>query len=424
MNWTAAQKRILLVAWLGWVFDIMDTAIFNFAKAPMLTQMLGGTEQYVKLGPAIEGRIQSIFLLGWAIGGLIFGIMADRWGRMRTLTLTVLIYSVFTGLTALCKTPDQVAFLRFLTGMGIGGEWAAGAALIAEAFRFAKRGPASAILQSAAAFGPALAALASYALKNDPWQWMFIVGVFPALVTVGLRYLARDAEGPTAAPAQDAGSPIALLKDVRYRKNVIVATIVGAVGIIGAMTATFWMPNLVMAALKGSDPGIIQSKTAVLTWISHIGTLLGVILVPNLAERVGRRPVIAAFFICAPLVVVLGIGPTPTYERLLAMSPVLNFFAIGVSAAFVLAFPEMFPQRFRALGSGIAYNTGRLLAIPMPMVTGYIATSGSPITTAVAISGGIYVIGLIALCFWPETMGKGLPEDDVPSAVPGEPAYD
>lgn len=424
MNWTAAQKRILLVAWLGWVFDIMDTAIFNFAKAPMLTQMLGGTEQYVKLGPAIEGRIQSIFLLGWAIGGLIFGIMADRWGRMRTLTLTVLIYSVFTGLTALCKTPDQVAALRFLTGMGIGGEWAAGAALIAEAFRFAKRGPASAILQSAAAFGPALAALASYALKNDPWQWMFIVGVFPALVTVGLRYLARDAEGPTAAPAQDAGSPIALLKDVRYRKNVIVATIVGAVGIIGAMTATFWMPNLVMAALKGSDPAIIQSKTAVLTWISHIGTLLGVILVPNLAEKVGRRPVIAAFFICAPLVVILGIGPTPTYERLLAMSPVLNFFAIGVSAAFVLAFPEMFPQRFRALGSGIAYNTGRLLAIPMPMVTGYIATSGSPITTAVAISGGIYVIGLIALCFWPETMGKGLPEDDVPSAVPGEPAYD
>ena len=152
------QWLILLVAWLGWVFDIMDTALFNFAKVPMMTEMLGRA-QYKLIGPRVEGQIQTFFLIGWAIGGLIFGILADRWGRTRTLIVTILMYCALTGLTAFCRTPEQVMVARFLTALGIGGEWAAGAALVAESFPDDLRSIASSFLQSAAAFGPVFAAL-------------------------------------------------------------------------------------------------------------------------------------------------------------------------------------------------------------------------------------------------------------------------
>ena len=411
MDWTKTQKRILLVAWLGWVFDIMDAALFNFAKVPMLTAMLGKAE-YDRIGPAIEGRIQSVFLLGWAIGGLIFGILADRWGRMRTLTATILIYSIFTGITALCQNPEQVMVARFITALGIGGEWAAGAALVAEAFRDTKRGPAAAILQSAAALGPALAAGASLVLRHQSWHWLFVVGIVPALITVGLRYAVREGETVTPDRPADAGSPLALLRHPVYGRRVIAATVIGAVGVIGAQTATYWMPNLVKAASVGLSTAEVSARTAYVTWVSHIGTLLGVFCVPWLAERFGRRRTIAAFFVIAPLVVFAAVGSGATYERLFALSPLINFFAIGVSAAFVLYFPELFPGKFRAIGSGLAYNTGRLLAIPVPMITGQVTAGGSPITSAVVLSGSVYVIGLLAIPFAVETKGEPLPELD------------
>ncbi|HEY0866602.1 MAG TPA: MFS transporter, partial [Fimbriimonas sp.] len=211
MRWTRAQWTVLVIAWLGWVFDVMDAALFNFAKVPMFTEMLG-PELYKQSGAAVEGRVQSVFMLGWAIGGLLFGILADRWGRARTLILTILLYSLFTGLTALCRTPDQVAFVRFLTALGIGGEWAAGAALVAETFRGGGRAPASSFLQSAAAVGPALAAFVNLGLASlpwesllgrptMPWQSLFLVGVVPALLCVVIRMVVREPEAvPKDAP--------------------------------------------------------------------------------------------------------------------------------------------------------------------------------------------------------------------------------
>src|SRR5688572_8545828 len=173
---TRYQWLVLVVAWLGWVFDIFDTALFNFAKGPMLTEMLGGAEAYKLQGPQVEGMIQMIFLAGWAIGGLAFGILADRWGRTRTMVLTILIYCAFTGLTALCQTWEQVAGVRFLTALGLGGEWAAGAALIAEVFPDRARAGAAALLQSAAAFGPALAAVANLKVAAADWRVLFLIG--------------------------------------------------------------------------------------------------------------------------------------------------------------------------------------------------------------------------------------------------------
>lgn len=407
---TRAQWIVLIVAWLGWVFDIMDAAIFNFAKVKMLTDMLGGDVAYKLHGPPIESWIQAFFLLGWALGGLLFGILADRWGRTRTLVVTILMYSVFTGLTALCQEPWQVGVVRFITALGIGGEWAAGAALVAETFAVSGRAPAAAILQSAAAFGPALAAGANLMLAGRDWRLLFLVGVLPALITVFIRLWIRE---PERIATKEEKTPVAeLFGHPVWRKRVLVAMVIGAVGVAGAGTATYWQPNLVKAVSEGLPREIVDQRTSYVSLLSHVGTLAGVLLVPWLCERFGRRNVIAAFFVLSPAAVALAIGGGADYARLLFLSPLINFFAIGISAAFVLYFPELFPTRIRATGIGMAYNTGRVLNIPMPLFTGYVtAAFGGSIVSGVLLSGAVYVFGLLVLPFAPETRGKPLPEE-------------
>ena len=387
------------------MFDVADTAIFNLAKVPMLTDMLG-REGYARDGARIEGEIQSVFLLGWSIGGLVFGVLADRIGRTRTLVATVLLYSFCTGLTALCRTPEQVGVARFLTALGIGGEWAAGAALVAEAFKDSGRPVASSVLQTAAAFGPILAAMANLWLAGRPWQWLFLAGVVPALLCTALRSGVRDPEPVERAPV----APLKeIFRDRVWRARALSAMVIGAVGVAGAGTATFWAPNLVKAASSGLGKAIVDARTSDVTMVSHLGTLAGVFLVPWLCQRFGRRVTIAAFYLLAPLTVAVALVGTPTFERLLFSLPLVNLVCIGVSAAFVLYFPELFPTRIRATGAGLAYNVGRSLSIPVPTATGWlIGHLGGSVATGVLISGSVYLIGLAALPFAPET--KGLEE--------------
>jgi MFS family permease len=304
--------------------------------------------------------------------------------------------------------------VRFLTGLGIGGEWAAGAALVAEALPDRARAGASSFIQSAAAVGPILAAIVGLLLKDQHWQWMFVAGIIPALLCVWIRTGIKEPEVSRKAIA-NTGSPIReLFSTPETRRNVLVAMVIGVVGVAGAGTATYWAPNLVTAVSQGlSDPEIASRKTWV-TMISHLGTLLGVIVVPQLCKAIGRKKTILFFFIGAPLALLIGLQK-PTYQSLLAFMPFVNFFAIGVSAAFVLYFPELFPSRMRATGAGMAYNTGRLFAVPLTLATGALVDYfGGPlkggVATAVIVTASIYVIGILAIPFAPETRGKLLPE--------------
>ncbi len=410
---TRAQWIILGVAWLGWVFDIMDSALFAFAKGPMLIEMLGGKEAYKLNGPRIEGQIQALFLVGWAIGGLVFGIVADRWGRTRTLVLTVLLYSLLTGLTALCRTPEQVALVRFLSALGIGGEWAAGAALVAESLPDSARAAAAGFIQSAAAFGPWFAALANLAIPPGAWRPLFLVGILPALICVVIRLRIQEPERQKARP----GSWLEPLKELfgekRWRRNAIVAIVLGIVGITGAGIVPFWLPNLVREAGGGAGELAVRNFTSLNTFTLHIGTLAGVLVFPMLAERFGRKPAFAAFFILAPITAFLALYGGASLPRLLVLLPVSAFFSIGLSAGFVLYFPELFPARFRATGAGLAYNVGRIAAAPMPAVIGIVIGSmqGS-VAAGVLVASMIYVVGLLALPWAPETKGLPLPDQE------------
>jgi len=407
------QWTILLIAWMGWVFDIMDTALFNFAKVPMMTEMLG-TQRYKLEGPRIEGQIQTWFLIGWAIGGLVFGILADRWGRTRTLIVTILMYCCLTGLTALCQTPEQVMVTRFLTALGIGGEWAAGAALVAESLPNDFRARASSLLQTAAAFGPIFAALANFGLAQSSWRALFLVGIAPAFLCVLIR--AKVPEPTRPAKEVAVGTPLSMLSELFgnpvLRRNAIVAMAIGVVGVTGAGVVPFWIPNLVKEASLGLTEVAIRTRTSNATMAIHVGTLLGVLCFPPLAERIGRKRAFAIFFVLSPIATVLALYGGSTYLRLLLFLPVATFFSIGVSAGFVLYFPELFPTRLRATGSGLGYNVGRIFSAPIPWLTGIVigALNGS-VAAGVLIAGCIYLLGLLALPFAPETRGKPLPTD-------------
>jgi len=189
-----------------------------------------------------------------------------------------------------------------------------------------------------------------------------------------------------------------------WRRRAIVAMAIGAVGIAGAGTATYWQPNLVQEVSQGLSKTDVDARKSIVALVSHVGTLAGVFAAPYLCVRFGRRKTIAAFYVLTPICVALAIGGGATYTRLLVLLPLVNFFAIGVAAAFVLYFPELFPASVRATGAGMAYNVGRVLSIPVPILTGFaIRHFGGSVAAGVLSTGVIYLIGLFALAFATET---------------------
>lgn len=414
------QWLVLAIAWLGWVFDIMDTALFTLAKGPMLQEMMPGRST-----AAAEGLFQTLLLVGWSIGGLVFGVLADRWGRVRTMVVTVLIYCVFTGLTAFCHTPEQVAIVRFITALGIGGEWAAGAALVAEAFPDKARAPGAGLLQSAAAFGPWFAALIQLGLLSSwfkqtvqpvlgvsEWRLLFLVGIVPAIVTIFIRLGVHEPEKWKEARGKARTSPLVeLFANPRWRRNVIVAVVLALVGIAAAGNISYWLPNIVKASHPGLGKDDLALQVSYATLVMHLGTLLGVLAMPWVCERFGRRKALLAFVLLSPAsVLVVYQSATANPSLLLWLCPIMSFFTIGMSAGFVLYFPELFPTALRATGAGLAYNTSRILAGGVPLLTGWLMGRGGAFQS-VAATALVLALGAIALAFAPETRGKGLPQE-------------
>lgn len=388
------------------MFDIYDYALFNFAKTSMLTEMLGGPEAYKQLGPAVEGKIITFFLLGWAVGGLVFGIVADRWGRTRTMVVTILIYSLLTGLTAFCHTWEQVMVVRFLTAIGIGGEWAAGAALVAEVFPDRSRAGAAGLLQSAAAFGPVFAALTNIAVPVENWRWLFYIGIVPALLTVFIRLAVKEPE--RRATNEVRGSLRELFSHPKWRRHAIVSFVIGIVGVGLATNASFWLPNLVKIVSEGAADEVIKNRQSYASMMLAVGICTGVLLMPYVCERLGRRPAIGLFMLLAPLSVLAVVTIGKTWDALLLSVPLMSLFSIGISSGFVLYFPELFPSRLRATGAGIAYNCSRFFAAGIPWLSSMAMGTDYSVGRGVAMTAVVLGLGVIALPFATETRGQPL----------------
>ncbi len=412
---------VLFVAWLGWVFDAMDATIYALVLHPALHDLLPGTAGGPPSLEAIGwygGIVFSIFLVGWAIGGIGFGILADRFGRTRTLIFTIVIYAVFTGLAALSKTWWHLALFRFLTALGIGGEWAAGAALVAEVWPEEKRTRAAGLLQSAWAAGFLVAALVNLALRQQGWRWLFVVGVAPALVAIGVRLWVKEPDRWVKAhelerqTGQSRSQRLAALFQPKYRRATLVGSGLALVAVFGLWGATNWAPTLVrsLPSLQGCSPATLTSYVSYATMMLNVGALAGYLSFGPLADRFGRRAAFA--LMCSGSLVLLPLTfLTPrSYLQVLLLLPVLGFFNNGIFSGFPIYLPELYPTALRATGAGFCFNAGRILAAAAPFLTGALVAILGNFGRAASAIALIYLVGIFILAFAPETKNQPLPE--------------
>lgn len=418
---TRYQWLVLLVAWLGWVFDSMDAMIYALVLHPALHELLPSA-----LGrPATDadigwygGIIFSVFLLGWAIGGVAFGVVADRWGRTKTLIVTILIYAIFTGMAALSETWWHLAVYRFLTALGIGGEWAAGAAIVAEVWPEDKRAKAAGILQSAWAAGFFLAAACYLLLRHYPWQALFLVGVLPAFVALLVRLWVKEPERWVKAHAVEEKSGLARRAKIvqlfhgALRRPTLVGASLAFVAVFGLWGATNWTPTLIRALpdMQGLRPEEIKTYVVYATMSLNAGALVGYLSFGPLADRFGRRAIFALMFTGSLIMVPLTFLTPREYAHVLLLLPLLGFFNNGIFSGFPIYFPELYPTRLRATGAGFCFNAGRVLASAGPFLTGYLVASLGSFGRAASAIALVYLLGLAILPFAPETRGKPLPE--------------
>ena len=417
---TRYQWLVLLVAWLGWVFDSMDSTIFALVLQPALHDLLrapGGGPVTAEVIGWYGGIIFSIFLIGWAIGGVLFGILADYFGRTRALVFTILIYAVFTGMAALSQTWWELALFRFLTALGIGGEWAAGAALVAEVWPEDKRTKAAGLLQSAWAAGFLVAAILNLLLRNHGWRPMFVVGVAPAIVALFVFLWVKEPERWVKARAEEkkiGGLPSSKLAEL-FAPGLVRSTLVGSglafVAVFGLWGATNWTPTLVRALpdLQGLDAAELTKRASYATMLLNVGALAGYLSFGPLADRVGRRPVFALMCVGSLMMLPITFVTPRTYTQVLLLMPLLGFFNNGIFSGFPIYLPELYPTRIRATGAGFCFNIGRVLASTGPAVTGYLVTALGSFGRAVSTVAVIYLVGLLILPFAPETKGQPLP---------------
>lgn len=412
---TSYQWLVLFVAWLGWVFDAMDATIYAIVLHPALHDLLhstsGGPPTTEQIG-WYGGIIFSIFLIGWAIGGITFGVIADRFGRTKVLIATIMIYAVFTGAAALADTWWHLALSRFLTALGIGGEWAAGAAIVAETWPEDKRAKAAGVLQSAWAVGFFLAATMNLTLKETyGWRGLFLIGVLPAFVALFVRWWVKEPERWTHAHAERA-IPLTAIFAGDLRRATLAGSALAFVAVFGLWGSTNWAPTLIreLPDLKGQDPATLTKYVSYAIMALNAGAIFGYLGFGPLADRFGRRPVFALMCVGSLIMLPVTYLTPSSYSGVLMLLPILGFFNNGIFSGFPIYLPELYPTKLRATGAGFCFNAGRVLASAAPFLTGWLVTALGTFGRAASTIALIYLIGLVVLLFAPETKGRRLPD--------------
>ena len=404
------QIGVLVVAWLGWIFDSMDATIYALVLNPALKELLGSRNAAADIG-WYGGIIFSIFLVGWALGGVVFGIVADYLGRARTLVITILIYAVFTGLAGFSHTWWELALYRFLTALGIGGEWAAGATLVAEVWPESLRVKGAGLLQSAWGAGYFLAAGLYLALSGQSWRVMFFVGILPAFVALIARLKVREPERWKQAKAT-AGARLTLweLFTPERRRDTLVGAALAFVAVFGLWGATNWTPSLIRELLgpRHLDTGAVAKMVSYAVMSLNAGAIVGYLAFPPIAERIGRRGAFLIMMLGAAVTLPSTFLAPKSYSTVLLILPILGFFTNGMFSGFPVYLPEIFPTRIRATGAGFCFNAGRTLAAAGPFLTGYLVAHLGSFARAASSIAVIYVVGMLVLLFARETKGRPL----------------
>ena len=415
---------VLLISFLGWVFDIMDMFLLVLVKDTAMRSLLGPDAPAQDVKNCAAWAV-SLTLIGWSLGGLIFGVVTDKWGRTRTMALTIVIYSVFTGLCGLAQTWQQFLVLRFIAALGIGGEWGAGASIIAEVFPTRSRAWGAGILQSASGMGFFAAILLERAVSGN-WRYAFIAGAVPAVLAVVVRMGLTEPETWIAAQeknAEKAGSLTELFANPELRRRVIAATGLALFGIAAYWCTNFEATNSLVNLLKqsGLNPATAEFKNLKTIGLSimTLGNIAGFIGYIPLTEKVGRKWAFAIFHLGSLISMPVAFLCSSNYSTWLVLFFIAGAMTSGIYSGYTITFPELFPTRVRATGAGFCYNVSRVVAAPGPaamavlqgiLITSYSVLEARAVAIAGALMAGLYVFAMLFIPLLPETRGIDLKE--------------
>ena len=385
------QKRTLLAASLGWMLDSMDVMLYAL--------VLGQVQREMHLSAAMSGGLMSATLVSAAVGGLGFGWVADRFGRTRALTWSILIYSVSTALCGLTHTAGQLLLCRILLGLGMGGEWASGAALVAETWPAQHRGKALALVQSSWAVGYALgAAVVALILPHFGWRAVFFVGILPALVTLWVQSGVSEPE--TWQRNRSPRINLTQLVHGALGRNVLICATMNAATLFAWWGLFTWVPNFLSRSTAQGGRGLSIVQTSLWTIVMQVGTFLGYVSFGFLADRFSRKyTYIGYLVVAAALVPLFAFVGNP--NALLLIGPLVGFFGTGYFSGFSVIASELFPTAVRGTAMGFVYNIGRVTSAAAPWLIGRFSETAG-LSWALCITSAAFLLAaLIATALHP-----------------------
>jgi MFS family permease len=397
---TSAQRRTLLAGGLGWMLDSFDVALYSLVLAHLMRDF--------GMSEAVGGLLNSFTLIASALGGFLFGFIADRIGRTRSLMATILIYSVASGACGLSNTIAELAIFRFILGLGMGGEWSTGAALVAETWPAEHRGKALGIMQSTYAIGEMIAAgVVGFMLPRFGWRSVFFVGVLPALLAFWIqRSVPEPPIWKEKGQSHSVSEALRLMWRKDLRRNGIIATAMNGFSMFGYWGLFTWIPAYLSLPVAQGGRGLDLMKTTTWLIVMEAGKWLGYTVFGFSADAFGRRKSYVAYLlIAAALVPIYGIVHTPLW--LLILGPLVGFFGIGYFSGFAAIVSELFPTEIRATAMGTSYNVGRGFSAAAPFVVGILAHSFGLGPSFFLLAGAFFLAALLAMAL-PETKGKQL----------------
>lgn len=391
--------RALWAAQLGWMLDAMDFLLFTFALLPIQKEF-GLTSKEASL-PIVLALVAS------AIGGIVFGRLADRIGRVRAMTISILLYSGATAGMATAQSLWQLVAWRVLVGLGMGGEWSCGSVLVAETWPAKHRAKAMGIMQSGWAIGALIAAaLSALVLERFGWRVLFLIGAAPAVLAFIVR---RTVEEPEVWRERDRTQKTrwSEIFAPEMRRRTFLATLVASSVLVAYWGVTSWLPAFLATPVAQGGAGLTVTRSAAWLIVLQLGAFCGYVSFGWIADRIGRRPAFTFFMIGATAVVPLFAFGARSAWTLLLVGPLVGYFAHGYFSLFGAMLAELFPTRIRATAQGFCYNAGRLVSALAPYAIGAAATKHG-LGFSIAADAAFFALGAFLIWLLPETKGTEL----------------
>jgi MFS family permease len=425
---------VVILAACGWLFDCTGQRIFVLSREPALRELLGAaaTDALVK---SWSGWATAILMIGWATGGILFGMMSDRWGRVKTMVATLVAYTLFSGLTGLARSGPEFLAYRFLGGLGIGGMFGAATTLVAESVPGRVRSLALGLMQTLSALGNIVGSLLSVYIQPGQtdfyhgytgWRFIFFAGAAPVVLVAPIAFLLRE---PTpwleakqrarqsGGHSKRVGSIFDLFAHPLWRRHAFIGIALGLSGMAGLWGIGFFSPELISTALKGEPQRVVDVVRGYGLTFQDVGAFLGMLTFTLVATYIGRRIAFLGAFILCLLATTFVFNNLRSGSDAYWMLPIMGFAQLSVFGGYSIYFPELFPTRLRGTGVSFCYNTVRYLAAAFPPMLMYLNNLlrahevHEPFRRAATCLSAIFVLGMVALIWAPETKGKALPED-------------